>query len=100
MRTELANALSLARDLPASELPFLLGDLEVIRTIALARLASPPVATEDRMLDVEETAARLHCSPQYLYRHHRKLPFSRQDKIGRKLLFSSAGLDSYLRKSR
>jgi hypothetical protein len=100
MRDELGGALSLAKSLPPEELPRFIGELHEILATAQARLASPPVEREDKLLDVEEAAARLHCSPQYLYRHHKKLPFSRQDKIGRKLLFSSAGLDSYLRKSR
>lgn len=99
MREELQAALSQARTLAPEELPRLLGDLEEIRATALARLARPAVeARPDEMLDVEQAAARMKCSTDYLYRHHRRLPFAR--RIGRKLLFSSAGLDSYLKRAR
>jgi excisionase family DNA binding protein len=97
MRDELQTALSAARELPAPELPRLLGELEEIRTTALARLSSPaPVQVRDELLDVKEAAARLGMSENYLYRNHGKLPFAR--RMGRALRFSSSGIDEYLRK--
>jgi excisionase family DNA binding protein len=97
MRAELQAALALARELPRDDLPRLFGELEEIRAVGLARLAAPPESKPDVLLDVEETAARMRVSTAYIYKHSRKLPFAR--RIGRKVLFSSAGLDNYLRKA-
>jgi excisionase family DNA binding protein len=99
MRSELEAALELARSLPPDELPRLLGDLEEIRATVAARLITPAKsASTDVNLEVSEAAHRLGVSPDYLYRHSKRFPFTR--RIGRKLLFSSSGLDSYLNKIR
>jgi excisionase family DNA binding protein len=99
VRFELQAALVLARNLPASELPALIGELAECAATAQARLASPVIpAPPDALIEVPEAAHRLGVSPDYLYRHSKKFPFTRRE--GRKLLFSSAGLDTYLRKSR
>lgn len=96
MRRELECALAQARTLGPEELPRLLGDLEEIRATALARLGSPRVeARPDELLDVDEAAKRLGCSRDYLYHHHRRLPFTR--RLGKRLLFSSEGMDRYLK---
>jgi hypothetical protein len=100
MRRELEAALALARTLDLADLPLLCGDLELIRVTALARLAAPAVSIEDKLLDIEQTAARLRCSTDFLYRNHKRLPFTRSNAVGGKLLFSSAGLDAYLRGKR
>jgi excisionase family DNA binding protein len=95
MRDELEAVLNLARSLPREELPRLLGDLAEISATASARLSSAVVESRpDELLDVEETARRMGVSKDYLYRHQRKFPFAR--RIGRKLLFSSSGLDKFL----
>lgn len=50
---------------------------------------------EDRLLDAEEAARLLCVSPDWLYRHAKKLPFTR--KLGPKMLrFSSLGIQKYL----
>jgi excisionase family DNA binding protein len=99
MRPELQPALDQARQLPAEELPRLLADLEEVRVTALARLTSPTLESRpDELLSVEETARRMNVSKDYLYHHHKRFPFVRH--VGRKLLFSAAGLDTYLKKSR
>ncbi len=99
MRRELEPLLVLAKTLPPEELPQLCADLELVRVTALSRIAAPAVqAKPDELLDVPQAAARLNVSENYLYRHSRRLPFTR--RVGRKLLFSSSGLDSYLKKSR
>jgi predicted DNA-binding transcriptional regulator AlpA len=99
MRSELQSALAQARTLATEELPRLLGDLEEIRTTALARLSAPaPAPAPDELLEVPEAAHRLGLSPSYLYHHHKRFPFAR--KIGRKLLFSSAGLEVYVKRAR
>jgi hypothetical protein len=99
MRQELQLALEQARTLAPAELAVFLGELETVRVTALARLASPAVEQQkDENLDVEETARRMHVSTHYLYKNHHRFKFTRRE--GRKLLFSSAGLDNYLKKSR
>jgi excisionase family DNA binding protein len=99
VRREIENLLALAKTLAPDDLPVFLGELEVARVTALARIAAPAAeARPDELLDVDEASARLHVSRDYLYRHHKRLPFAR--RMGKRLLFSSAGLDSYLRKAR
>jgi len=95
MRDFLEPVLALAKNLPREELPRLLGDLAEISATANARLTSSVVeARSDEMLDVEEAARRMGVSKDYLYRHQGKFPFAR--RIGRKLLFSSVGLEKFL----
>ncbi len=49
----------------------------------------------DRLLDVEETAKLLCVEEDWLYRHSRRLPFTR--KLGPKMLrFSYQGIQKYL----
>ena len=99
MRAELQSALTAALTLPPDQLPRLLGDLEELRCTAMARLTAPSLpAAPDTLLDVDDAAVRMGMSPGYLYRHHADLPFSR--RIGRRLLFSSRGIDDYLRRRR
>jgi hypothetical protein len=99
VRKELETILTLARSLPVDSLPQLIGALAEANAVALARLTVPTVATQpDRLLDVTEASRRMHVSPDYLYRHSDKLPFTR--RMGTKLLFSSVGLDSYLRRAK
>jgi predicted DNA-binding transcriptional regulator AlpA len=98
MRHELQPAMELASHLSVDELPQLLGDLEQIRVVALARLISPIVATNDELLDVEQAAARLHVTRDWIYRHHRQFPFTKRLGESEHLLrFSSKGIDAYLK---
>ena len=95
MRAELQAALAAAKDLPADELPHLLGELEEIRCTALARLQAPsPPPEEDELLDVTAAAHKLGVSRDYLYRNHARFPFTR--RMGKRLLFSRNGLEKYL----
>lgn len=95
MRDSLESVLDMARSLPREDLPRLLGDLAEISATANARLTSSVVETRsDEMLDVEESARRMGVSKDYLYRHQKKFTFAR--RIGRKLLFSSVGLEKFL----
>lgn len=99
MRSQLESAFHLAKTLPAEKLPRLLGDLEEIRAVALARLSSVQVELRpDELLDIKGAALRLHVSEDYLYHHHKRLPFTRRE--GRALRFSSNGIDSYIKKAR
>lgn len=50
---------------------------------------------EDRLLDAQEASTLLSVSPDWLYRHAKRLPFTR--KLGPKMLrFSSQGIQKYL----
>jgi hypothetical protein len=77
-------------------LPRLLADLREVECTALARLTAPASAPAppDTLLTVAEASTALHCSKDYLYKT--ALPFKR--KLGRKLLFSSAGIAEYLKR--
>jgi excisionase family DNA binding protein len=95
MRNELQTVLMAAQELPAGELPRLLGELEEIRCTAMARLTTPvAVQRPDELLTVEQAAERLGVSVDYLYRNHSCLPFVR--RMGRTLRFSSLGIDEYI----
>jgi hypothetical protein len=98
MRREIESVLKLVRELPAVDLPELIGALEHVRAVAFARMMSPPAIPRDELLDIGEASKRLKVSRDYLYRHHARLPFAR--RMGNKVLFSSNGIDLYLRKSR
>ena len=99
MRAELQGVLTEARELPVDQLPRLIGDLEEIRCTALARLTVPPSQPQaDELLDIQAASKRLGLSRDYLYRHHQQFPFTR--RMGRKLLFSSLGIDEFIRRKR
>jgi excisionase family DNA binding protein len=98
MRQEFQFLLRAAREIPADELPGLLGEIEEIRYTALARLNAPAKglsAEPDKLLTIEEAARRLSVSCDYLYRHKEELAFTR--RMGRRLLFSSSGIETYIR---
>jgi predicted DNA-binding transcriptional regulator AlpA len=96
-----------AAGVPSRDVPALLdalavqeGRARVVRELLTARL-SPNGATtsaDDHMLSIDEAVARLGMSRAWLYRHHGTLPFAR--KIGRKIVFSEAGLTRWLAKQR
>jgi excisionase family DNA binding protein len=98
MNTQLEIVLQAARTLPPAELPLLLGDLEVVRATAYARLsaAPAPVQSADELLTVAQAAQKLGCSKYYLYKT--TLPFLR--RLGRKRMFSKNGIEAYLAKQR
>ena len=99
MRAELQNVLASLSHMAPNEVPELLGELEVVRATALLKMTAPnPAEQHDELLSVREAAARLGVSTDYLYRHAASLGFTR--RLGRKLLFSSRGIDTYLAKRR
>jgi hypothetical protein len=99
MRAELQGVLIEARELPVDQLPRLIGDLEEIKAMAMARLTAPaPPSQADELLDVQAASKRLGLSCDFLYHHHQRFPFTR--RMGRKLLFSSLGIDVYIRQNR
>jgi predicted DNA-binding transcriptional regulator AlpA len=83
VRDELQSVLEVIRTLPAIDLPRLLGELEEVRTTALARLTAPaPVeALADRVdqdvLDVAGASAFIGMSQKWIYRHYEILPHLR-----------------------
>ena len=98
MRNDLQLVLRAATELPAGELPRLIGELEEIRVTAMARLTGPAPAQpqqHDELLDTAQAAHRLGISKDFLYRNHRGFSFTR--RVGRRLLFSSAGIEKYIR---
>jgi hypothetical protein len=98
MRQELQPALELARALAPDDLAEFLGELEIVRVTALARIAAAPELPPDRNIDASEASERLHVSKSYLYRNAEHFPFTRKE--GRKVLFSANALELYLRKKR
>jgi hypothetical protein len=100
LKSALARCRDAARDLPASELPDFIGELEAAKATAWARLSAPsPLAQEhDELLEVEAAAQRLGISKDYLYRHHAQYSFTRRQ--GRKLLFSALGIEKHIRQNR
>ena len=99
IRQELQAALTAARTLPAEALTWFLGDLEIVRAIAWARLTAPVInePLPDELLDIHEAARRLGASTSYLYHNCSKLPFTRH--VGRNLRFSARGIESYIRRT-
>jgi hypothetical protein len=86
--------------LPREAIALLRGELAHLDTLLLGRLlaAGPQDQPEDQLLSVEDSAVRLGCSPDYLYRHHSRLPFTR--RVGRKLLFSARGIEKHIAQNR
>jgi excisionase family DNA binding protein len=94
---EIQSVLQLAQDLAPDQLPRFLGDLEMARSAAFARLIvsrTAPASDPDRLVAIDEASRRLGVSDDYLYRHSEELPFTR--RMGRKLLFSSKGIEKYV----
>ena|SRR5688572_26907967 len=87
------------------ELPALAGELAQALTVVMARAATialkapsngPRITETVGLLSVEEAAGRLGVAPSWLYRHARRLPFTR--KLGhRTLRFDATALDSWMR---
>jgi len=100
--TALETALEIAQTLAPDKLPRFLGQLEEVRATALSRLTAVPApvrqeAARDTLLNVKDAARTLGLSAGYVYRHHKEEPFrSFARPFGRKLLFSSHGIQSYL----
>src|SRR5262245_31588563 len=92
-----------AADVPLDKVPALLAQLAAVQVALLGRLVAEGnghgdsgAAGPDRNLSVEEAAQALGMSPAYLYRRAGSLPFT--VRIGRRLLFSAAGLERWNRR--
>ena|SRR5215469_2783281 len=96
---QLQAILDRVKQLPADSLPRFLGDLEEIRITAQMRLTTPAAqAPSDRLVDINEAAERLNLSTDHIYRHKDEYPFTCCQ--GRKVLFSSNGIDKYIQQNR
>jgi excisionase family DNA binding protein len=107
-----------SRALSAEEAGTALGELAALKRAITARLGSSghepaatpaiakspdsppgPVWSPDDLLTVDEAATMLKVSPRWLYRHAKKLPFTR--RLSPKVLrFSRAALLKWLEKQR
>ena len=99
MRDDAESLLTAAKEMPPELLPMLLGEIEVVRCTAMARLTAPAPAQAsglDELLDVEEAAQRLNVTVDHLYRHSDDYAFTR--RIANKLRFSALGLDDWIRR--
>ena len=97
LRTALDTLLGAASQLPTEQMPSFLGQLETVRVVSMARLAAaaPREQEPDKLLDAGAASERLGVSVDYMYRHHDQFPFTR--RVGRRLLFSSLGIDAYIK---
>jgi predicted DNA-binding transcriptional regulator AlpA len=73
-----------------------LAALEAERARLLLALLRPAPQVEDRLLTIEEAAAILSTTPDWLYRHADDLPFTVRLAPGQ-LRFSSRRVQEYLR---
>jgi predicted DNA-binding transcriptional regulator AlpA len=55
------------------------------------------IMSEDRLLKIEEAAARLGTSKDWLYRNHQKLPFTVY-LSERQIRFSNQGIDEWIQR--
>jgi hypothetical protein len=100
---ELAADPARATALPPGTLQGLLCRCATVQTVLLGALMTASARTadvaaeppEDTLLDVTKAAKRLATSPDWLYRHARRLPFTVRN--GRQLRFSSEGIARYIR---
>jgi predicted DNA-binding transcriptional regulator AlpA len=80
------------------DIPIVLGELECLKARLWARISAPAATSRtpdpDQLLGAKIVAQRAGISARWLYRHADTLPFTR--RIGRKVLFSSAGLTKWL----
>jgi predicted DNA-binding transcriptional regulator AlpA len=95
---DLAALLADPASVPAEQIPAVLGELEQVKAALWARLVAGPAPSRDgngdRLLTAQEVSPRASLSVPWLYRHAAALPFTR--RIGRKVLFSEAGLTKWL----
>ena len=107
---DLAALLADPEQIPSAEIPRVVGELERIKTSLVGRLVaeqsrngsetgdSKDIA-KDRLLTVQEAAARLGVTTDYLYRN-KDLPFRVRLPNSSKALFSSLGIEGYLKSQR
>jgi len=99
--TELVCDPGRVQDLQPEAIPAIRGELARLDTLLLSQLLQPGnrqgrnQEDGDRLLNAHEAAEKLAASTDYLYRHSSKLPFT--VRLGRKVRFSEAGIERYIR---
>lgn len=88
--------------LPPEVIPTLRAELAKLDSLLLMRLSFPETNDHsenardgDRLLTAKEAATKIGTAPDWLYRRSRTLPFT--VRIGRKVLFSEAGIEKFIR---
>jgi hypothetical protein len=97
MRDELQVVARMAQEEPVDVLPRLLGGLEEIRCVAMARLSSAtatPLVEPEQLISVAEVAHRLCQSKDFVYDHQQELGGRKQ---GSSLRFLASRIDEHLR---
>jgi predicted DNA-binding transcriptional regulator AlpA len=69
-----------------------MADLAEVQATAQLRISAPSAAAPDELLNVKQAAQKLGCSVDYLYK--KNFPFL--VRLGRKRMFSRAGIDRFL----
>lgn len=85
--------------LSVEALAVLRGELMRLDALILARLTAGRNGNSDqadKLLSIEEAAAKLSTSRDWLYRRAEKLPFT--IRLGRRLLFSQTGIEQFIRR--
>jgi len=93
VRREIVALIDIVHTIPVGELPEIIGDVEQVKATAWSRLTMPAArepAQPDRLIGIDEAAKLYGMSKSFMYRNHKKFPFTRRK--GRKLLFSFAGI--------
>jgi|ERR1035438_8251704 predicted DNA-binding transcriptional regulator AlpA len=93
--THLQPALEAAKNLDRERLPQLMADLAEVQATAQLRISAPGAPASpapDELLNVKQAAAKLGCSVDYLYK--KNFPFV--VRLGRKRMFSRAGIERFL----
>jgi predicted DNA-binding transcriptional regulator AlpA len=101
LRIGLSELATVPDEIPLEQVPGLVAELaraQAALLVATCRPAPPRAVeqpNEDRMLDVDEAAELLGVKPAWVYRHARKLPFTR--RISAKVVrFSRQGILRWL----
>jgi predicted DNA-binding transcriptional regulator AlpA len=92
--------------IPVEQIPVVLAAFAAWQSALVARLVAAPatiaettIETDDRLLTVQECAARLRKSPKWVYRRVKTLPFARK-LDNRAWVFSQKGLEKWLARQR
>jgi excisionase family DNA binding protein len=86
-------------DIALDRIAPMMAQMAAIQLSLAARLVAEatehPQADADSLLTVEQAAARLKCSQDWLYRRAKRLPFT--VRVGRNLRFSERGIEAAIR---
>ncbi len=92
--------LRLLLEVPRSEIPAVVGELERAKATLLARLVEPESSArqpeQDPLLTADQVAERLHVDRRWVYRNKAKLGAVALSR--KKLRFPRSGVDAYLRR--